>query len=458
MTQTLESLLHKVPPQDMDAEQSILGAALIDNEVIGTVVELLVAEDFYRPGHQAIYEAMRRLYEHREPCDLITLPAELNKFGHLESAGGLAYLSQLVDRLPTAAHVPSYAKIVREKSILRRLIRTATDVVTASFTTTHDVALLLDQVEKNIFDIRDKTNSHAFHSLRQIVKENFKVLEELYEKKQAITGLSTRYTDLDHITCGLQASDLIIIAGRPSMGKTAFALNIAENVATYDGKPVALFSLEMSKEQLAQRLLCSQARVDSSLMRRGQVSAEDWMRITHAAAKLSDAPIYIDDTPAINPLEMRAKVRRLMREHPLSLIVVDYLQLMRASGRIIDNREQEISEISRSLKAMAKEMAVPVVALSQLNRGVENRNNRRPQMSDLRESGAIEQDADVIAFIYRDEVYNPDSADKGIAEIIISKQRNGPIGTVRLSFMSMYTRFENFSFGAEESLSHVYAG
>ena len=348
----------------------------------------------------------------------------------------------MVDRLPTAAHAKAYAKIIKEKALLRHLIRVSTDIVGASYESGLEVSDLIEQAEKSIFDIRQQKRTDSFSHLHDIIKDNFKVLEELYEKKQAITGLATHYKDLDEMTCGLQAGDLLIIAARPSMGKTAFALNIAENIAIAGGRGVAVFSLEMSKEQLAQRLLCSQARVDNSQLRRGQVSAAEWMKITDAAGRLSEAPLYIDDTPAISPLEVRAKVRRLMREVPISLIIIDYLQLMRSSRRT-DNREQEISEISRSLKAIAKEMRVPVIALSQLNRSVESRKDRRPQMSDLRESGAIEQDADIIAFIYRDEVYNTDTPDKGIAEIIISKQRNGPIGTVRLSFLNMYTRFED---------------
>lgn len=441
---SLDALLHKIPPQELEAEQSVLGSVLIDNEAIGQIIDIIDPDDFYREGHQAIFRAMLNLYERREPTDLVTLTAELGKLQKLDLVGGLAYLSQLVDRIPTSAHVMAYAKIIKEKSVLRRLIRISTDIVGSAYQTTEEVPVLLDRAEREIFDIRDRKERQGFYSLRDIVKDNFKVLEELYEKKQSITGTSTHYADLDHMTSGFQAGDLIIIAGRPSMGKTSFAMNIAENVSIDGGKPVAVFSLEMSKEQLAQRLLCSQARVDSSNVRRGQVGSDDWMKITHAAGRISECPLFIDDTPAISPLEMRAKVRRLMRTHPVSLIVVDYLQLMR-STRKTDNREQEISDISRSLKALAKEMGVPVVALSQLNRSLESRKDRRPQLSDLRESGAIEQDADVIMFIYRDEVYNPDSPDKGMAEVIISKQRNGPIGTVRLAFINMYTRFENLS-------------
>ncbi len=446
----VESLFRKVPPHDFEVEQAILGAVLIDNEAMGQVVDFLAPDDFYRESHQAIFRAMRALYERREPTDLITLTAELKRSGELDLVGGLSYLSQLADSIPTAAHLLSYGRIVKDRAVLRRLISTATGIIGSAYERIEDVDNLVDRAEQAIFEIREKRNRPGFSALGDIVKDNFKVLEELYEKKQVTTGVSTGYTELDHLTCGLQAGDLIIIAGRPSMGKTAFALNIAENVAIGANKGVAVFSLEMSKEQLSQRLLCSQARVDNSQLRRGQVNAEDWLRITHAAGYLSEAPLYIDDTPAISPLELRARLRRLSREIPLALVVVDYLQLMRGVNRL-DNREQEISEISRSLKAIAKEMKVPVLALSQLNRSVESRTNRRPQMSDLRESGAIEQDADVIAFIYRDEVYNPDSPEKGVAEIIISKQRNGPTGLARLAFFSMYTRFDNLSFGRDTS-------
>ena len=414
------------------------------NEAVFRVHEVLTANDFYRESHRKIFKAMTQLSERGEPIDLVTLSNVLREQGGLESVGGSSYLSLLVDGMPTAANIASYAKIVREKSILRSLIQSATEIVTRGYEATGDIDNFLDHAEKIVFEIAQRRIRQAFFPLKQVVKDCFKMIEGLYERKESVTGVPTGFVDFDRLTAGLQPSDLIIVAGRPSMGKTAFALNIATHAALVKKVSVAVFSLEMSKEQLVQRMLCSEARVDASKLRSGYLSESDWPKLTRAAGHLSEAPIFIDDTAAINVLEMRAKARRLQKEHGLGLIVVDYLQLMRGVDNT-DSREREISEISRSLKALAKELRVPVLALSQLNRMVENRKPPIPILADLRESGAIEQDADVIAFVFREEVYDRETVNKGTAEIIIGKQRNGPIGSVRLSFMSNYTRFENLA-------------
>jgi replicative DNA helicase len=386
------------------------------------------------------------LSDRNEPCDLITLSSILKDQKHLDNVGGAAYLASLVDNVPSAANIAYYSKIVKEKAILRHLIGTATEILTNSYDTGAEVDDVLDKAEHAIFEISENKIRPAFYPIKSIIKDSFKTIEKLYERKELITGVPTGFEKIDDLTSGLQKSDLIIVAGRPSMGKTAFALNIAQSAATETGIPVAIFSLEMSKEQLALRMLSSEARVDSQRLRKGFLGETDWPKLTTAAGRLSEAPLFIDDTPAITVLEMKAKARRLKAESDLGLIILDYLQLMR-SGSFKDSREQEISEISRSLKALAKELSVPIIALSQLNRKVEDRTNRRPQMADLRESGAIEQDADVIAFIYRDEVYNKseDNPEKGIAEVIIGKQRNGPTGTVKLAFLEKFTCFENLA-------------
>ncbi|QQR79459.1 MAG: replicative DNA helicase [Deltaproteobacteria bacterium] len=439
------SLVNKLPPQNIEAEQAVLGSVMIENEAINRVVEFAEPEDFYRESHRKIFKAMLELSEKSEPIDLVTLTAQLKNKGELDAAGGTTYLSLLVDSIPTAANVAHYSKIVRQKSILRRLIQGATEIVSMGYQDQVDVENFLDQSEKIIFDIAQKRIKQSFFAMKDIVKESFRQIEMLSERKELVTGVTTGFSDLDRMTAGLQPSDLIIVAGRPSMGKTAFALSLAAN-ATLKGKvPCAIFSLEMSKEQLVQRLLCMEARIDSSKLRGGFLTDSDWPRLTRAAGELSESAIYVDDTPAINILEMRAKARRLQKEHGLGLIIVDYLQLMRGLSSGGDSREREISEISRSLKALAKELRVPIIALSQLNRAVENRKPPIPIMADLRESGAIEQDADVIIFLYREEVYDKETLNKGIAEVIIGKQRNGPIGTVRLAFLNNITRFENLA-------------
>ena len=447
----IDTSIHRLPPQNLEAEQSILGGILLDNHALNSVLEILTHKDFYSEAHRKVFAAIVSLSDRNEPCDLITLSSILKDKKQLDSVGGAAYLASLVDNVPSAANIAHYSKIVKEKAILRRLIGAATEILSHSYDTGAEVDDVLDKAEHAIFEISENKIRPAFFPIKSIIKDSFKTIEKLYERKELITGVPTGFEKIDDLTSGLQKADLIIVAGRPSMGKTAFALNIAQNAATETGIPVAIFSLEMSKEQLALRMLSSEARVDSQRLRKGFLGETDWPKLTTAAGRLSEAPLFIDDTPAITVLEMKAKARRLKAESDLGLIILDYLQLMR-SGSFKESREQEISEISRSLKALAKELSVPIVALSQLNRKVEDRTNRRPQMADLRESGAIEQDADVIAFIYRDEVYNKsdDNPEKGIAEVIIGKQRNGPTGTVKLAFLEKFTCFENLA-RAEEA-------
>jgi replicative DNA helicase len=442
----LEDNLRKVPPQNLEAESSVLGGILLENDAINVVLELLRPEDFYRESHRKVFRAMIELLDRSEPVDLITLSEFLKGKNELEAVGGTSYLASLADYVPTAANISYYARIVREKAILRSLISAATEIATRGYEEQGNVEEFLDTAEKVIFDISEKKIKASFVAVGDMIKDTLKTVEKLYERKEMVTGVPTGYEDLDRLTAGLQPADLIIVAGRPGMGKTAFALNVATNAA-YTGVGAAVFSLEMAKEQLVLRMLCSEARVNSSKVRSGYLGERDFPQLAKAAGRLHEAPIYIDDTPAISVLELRAKARRLVRDRSkrIGLIVVDYLQLMRGMGAA-NNREQEISEISRSLKALAKELNVPVIALSQLNRRVEDRGDRRPVMSDLRESGAIEQDADVIMFIYRDEVYNKsDDSKKRLAEVIVAKQRNGPIDTVHLTFLSEFTRFENYS-------------
>jgi replicative DNA helicase len=448
---------HKVPPQNIEAEQWVLGGVLLESEAIAKVLETLVPDDFYRESHRKICHCMIKLFEKNEPIDLITLTDVLKGKNQLDEVGGGAYLSSLADNITTAANIEYYARIIKEKSILRGLINTATEIVARGYEDGGDVADLLDQAEKNIFQISESQIKPSFYEIKNLLKESFKTIEKLYESKEIVTGVPSGFEELDKLTSGFQPSDLVIIAGRPSMGKTAFSLNIAQHAAIEKKIPAALFSLEMSKEQLVLRMLCSEAKVDAHKLRGGFLGEADWPKLTRAAGILSEAPIFIDDTPALAVLEMRAKARRLMAEHELGLVIVDYLQLMRGrglSGRgrpSSETREQEISEITRSLKALAKELNIPVVALSQLNRKVEERSDKRPQLADLRESGAIEQDADLITFIYRDEIYNraDDNPNRGIAEVIIGKQRNGPVGEIKLAFLDKYTTFENLAWVKE---------
>ncbi len=438
-------LLHKLPPQSVEMEQGILGAVLLENEALVKVLEVLEEQDFYQDAHRWIYQTMIELFEENVPIDLLTVSERLRKKDRLDAIGGASYLTELVETVPTAANVVHHARIVRDKAVLRGLIQTATAIVTESYDEADDVETLLDRAEQAIFEISQRKTTAGFVNINAVLKGSFRRIEQLYERKELITGVPTGFGKFDSRTAGLQPGDLIVIAGRPSMGKTAFSLNIAQHVGVQVGRPVAVFSLEMAKEQLVMRMLCAEARIDSSKLRTGFLSREDWPRLTKAAGTLSEARIFIDDTPAQSSLDIRAKARRLRAElGDLALVIVDYLQLMQGRSRT-ENRQQEVSEITRALKALAKELQVPVVALSQLSRAVEQRRPPRPQLSDLRESGAIEQDADVVALIYRDEVYNEESPEKGIAEIIIGKQRNGPTGVVRLAFLGEYTRFENLA-------------
>ena len=446
---TVEDNLRKVPPQNLEAESSVLGGILLENEAINRVLEVLTTDDFYRESHRKIFRAMIELYDRSEPVDLITLSDILKAKGDLEAVGGSAYLASLANAIPTSANIHHYARIVREKAIRRYLISAATTIATRGFEDQENVDEFLDEAEKVIFDISEKRVRTSFVMVGEMIRDSIKMVERLYERKELVTGVPSGYKDLDRLTAGFQPSDLIVVAGRPSMGKTALCLNIATHAA-FGGTGVAIFSLEMAKEQLVLRMLCSEARIDHSRVRSGYLADREFPALVMAAGKLAETPIYIDDTPAISVLELRAKARRLVRdrEKKIGLIIVDYLQLMRGA-RTASNREQEISDISRSMKALAKELSVPVIAISQLNRRVEDRGDKRPMMADLRESGAIEQDADLIAFVFREVVYNENVDDPNVAEIIVSKQRNGPTGTVRLTFFKEFTRFENYT-GVEE--------
>jgi replicative DNA helicase len=433
----------RIPPHSVDAEQSVLGAVLLDNEAINPLLEIISEEDFYKKEHRVIFAAMSKLSDERQPIDVVTLTDKLRGLGQLGDCGGVAYISNLVDIVPTAANTQFYARIIREMSIRRSVVHQASEIVSEAFSSRGDIDTFIDSIEQRIFQISDARVNQGFSKIGELVKGSVRTIEEVYVNKGPIGGTQTGFSDLDGLTFGLQPSDLIIVAGRPAMGKTSFAMSIARHVALDQGKPVAVFSLEMSKEQLVTRLICSESRVNNTKVRSGRLSESDFPRIVDAASRLASAELYIDDTPAMSIIELRAKSRRLHREKPLALIVVDYLQLLRGASKKVERREQEISEISRSLKALAKELHVPVMALSQLNRGVEARHDKRPIMADLRESGAIEQDADIIEFVYRDEVYHPESNDKGIAEIIVVKHRNGPVGTVRLAFQAEHTLFVN---------------
>jgi len=453
MADVTESL-HRLPPQNLDAEASILGGVLLDNDAINSVIELVNPDDLYRESHRKIFRAMVELWDRNEPADLITLSDHLKAKGELEAAGGSAYLAELASQVPTAANIAYYARIVREKAILRHLIRTSTDIATRGLEERGDVDTFLDDAERAIFDISEKRITSSFVKIGDVMTDTIKKVDELYQRKEMVTGVATGYRDVDRLTAGFQPSDLLIVAGRPGMGKTAFALNIAVNAALH-GIGVAVFSLEMAMEQLVLRMLCAEARVDHSRLRTGYLRENEFPALVGAAGRLAEAPVYIDDTPAVTVLEVRAKTRRLLRDRTrkIGLVVVDYLQLMRGP-RDSPNREQEISEISRSLKALAKELNVPVVALSQLNRRVEERGDKRPVMADLRESGAIEQDADVIMFIYREDAYEKDATKHtGVAEVIVAKQRNGPVDTLRLAFLKEYTRFENYTGRDDEGFS-----
>jgi replicative DNA helicase len=448
--------LKKLPPHHKEAEQCALGACLKSNEAFARALEVIVHEDFYQTAHQKIFRAMEQLFQSGQAVDLLTLSEKLRQAGDLEAAGGLEYLYLLEGAVPTAEAVTHHAKIVREKKILRDLIETATEIVSQSFEEQEEVDDLLDRAEQSIFRISERRTSRSFFRINEVVDESFQHIEKLFEKPGLITGVPTGFTDLDRLTSGFQRSDLIILAARPSMGKTSFALDLARHAAQHGNATVAIFSLEMAKEQLGIRMLCAEARVNSMKLRTGYLSKSDWPALTAAAGRLAECKILIDDTPSLSTLDVRARSRRLQAEQGIGLIIIDYLQLMHVRGRP-ESRQMEISEISRGLKALAKELSVPVIALSQLSRAVEHRTDKRPLLSDLRESGAIEQDADVVAFIYRDEVYNPEKVENhNIAEILIRKQRNGPIGEVRLAFHKEFTRFENLVLGEEPPGESMY--
>jgi replicative DNA helicase len=432
--------IQRIPPYSLDAEQSVLGSMLLDKEAVAAASEVLSGEDFYSDAHKEIYEAILDIYDHGTPVDLVTLAEALRQRGSLEAVGGGTYISDLSMAVPSTANVRYYIRIVEEKAILRRLITASNDIIKESYEAAEDLDIIIDHAEKKIFEIAQKKNSRSFESIKTILLDTYAKIEELTKNKGKIVGVPTGFHDFDLRTSGLNKSDLILIAARPSMGKTSFAINIAQNAAVRHQIPVAIFSLEMAKDQLAQRMLSSESNIELQKIRTGDLSEQDWIKLVHAATPLSQAPIFIDDTPAVTAMEIRSKARRLKLEHNLGLIVIDYLQLMSGRGKA-ESRQQEVSEISRSLKALARELQVPVVALSQLSRGPESRQDHRPMLSDLRESGAIEQDADVVVFLYRDEYYNPDSEKKNIAEAIIAKQRNGPTGTVELVWLGQFTKF-----------------
>ncbi|RCW42976.1 replicative DNA helicase [Paenibacillus prosopidis] len=436
-----ELMFDRVPPQNLEAEQAVIGAILLQPEALITAMERVRSEDFYSGSHRQIYEAMVEIAENNQPVDLVTLTAHLQDQHLLEEIGGVSYLAKLANSVPTAANVDYYAQIVEEKSMLRRLIRTATNIVSDGYANSDDVGVLLGDAEKKILEISNRRSGSGFISIRDVLMEVFEKVELLYSNKGNTTGIPSGFTDLDRMTAGFQRSDLIIVAARPSVGKTAFALNIAQNVGIRARETVAIFSLEMSAAQLVQRMVCAEGNVDAQRMRTGHLEGEDWEKLTMAIGALSESEVYIDDTPGITVAEIRSKCRRLKKERGLGMILIDYLQLISGRGKAGENRQQEVSEISRTLKHIARELEVPVIALSQLSRGVEQRQDKRPMMSDLRESGSIEQDADIVAFLYRDDYYDKESEKKNIIEIIIAKQRNGPVGTVELAFLKQFNKF-----------------
>jgi len=440
----------KMPPQNLEAEMAVLGSMLIEETAISYAVELLTSASFYNDSNRRIFESMIRLYSDSKAIDIVTLIEELKKTDDLDRVGGSTYIASLTTVVPTAANIKHYATIVKEKSILRNLISAATNIISESYAVQGEVEKILDNAERIIFDISSKKIESSFVSIKEIIKDSIETIDQLYQKKAHVTGIPTGFSDLDSLTAGLHPSDLVVFAGRPSMGKSALVSSMAEHIGVVEKIPLVIFSLEMSKEQLVQRMLCSHARVNAHNVRTGFLSQSDWPKLTNAAGKLSDAPIFIDDTAGLSVLELRAKARRLKAQHNIQLIIVDYLQLMQGMPDS-ENRQQEISEISRSLKALARELRVPVIAVSQLSRAVENRQDRRPQLSDLRESGAIEQDADVVGLLLREEYYNPTEENKGVAELIIAKQRNGPVGPIKLAFIKDYAKFDNLALRGEDS-------
>ncbi len=433
----------RMPPQNIEAEQAVIGAIFLEPSSLILASEILIPEDFYRAAHQKIFNVMLKLNDNGKAVDLVTVTEELSAVKLIEDIGGVSYLSELAASVPTAANIEYYARIVEEKSLLRRLIRTATNIATDGYTREDEVETVLSEAEKSILEVAQRKNAGAFHNIKDVLVRTYDNIELMHNRVGDITGIPTGFTELDRMTAGFQRNDLIIVGARPSVGKTAFALNIAQNVAIKAGENVAIFSLEMGAEQLVMRMLCAEGNIDAQRLRTGSLTDEDWGKLTMAMGSLSNAGIFIDDTPGVRMNDIRAKCRRLKQEHGLGMILIDYLQLILGSGRSGENRQQEVSEISRSLKQLARELEVPIIALSQLSRGVEQRQDKRPMMSDIRESGSIEQDADIVAFLYRDDYYDKESENKNIIEIIIAKQRNGPVGTVQLAFVKEYNKFVN---------------
>ena len=440
-------MLDRVPPQNIEAEQAVLGAMMLEREAIARAIDIIYPDDFYRESHRLIYSAMQELFSKNEAVDIVTIVEILRRTDKLEQAGGVAYVTALANSVPTAANLLYHARIVEEKSLLRKLINTATNIAGMGYEANEEIAVIMDKAERQILEVSGRRTNQEFAYIKDILFDVFDKVQDLYSSKGGITGLSTGFKDLDKLTSGLQPSDLILIAARPSMGKTAFVLNIAQHVAVREKKPVAFFSLEMSKEQLVQRMLCAESPIDAQRLRIGELEDRDWKKLVEAADRLSAAPIFIDDTPGISVMEMRSKARRLKIEHDLKLVIIDYLQLMQGgvSGHRSENRQQEISEISRFLKGLARELRVPVIALSQLSRGVESRQNKKPLLSDLRESGSLEQDADIVAFLYREDYYDTETENKNITDVIIAKHRNGPIDSVKLFFHKQFTKFGDLS-------------
>ncbi|GKV70538.1 replicative DNA helicase [Sporosarcina sp. NCCP-2716] len=447
----MDQMMDRIPPHNNEAEQSVIGAIFLEPQALITAAEILMAEDFYRTAHQRIFTTMLSLSDKGQAIDVVTVTEELSAKKELEDVGGISYLTEIANSVPTAANIEHYARIVEEKALLRRLIRVATTIVEDGYTREDEVEELLSEAEKKMMEVANRKNAGDFRHIKDVLVDTYDNIEILHTRKGDITGVPTGFRDLDKITAGFQRNDLIIVAARPSVGKTAFALNVAQNVATKTDENVAIFSLEMGAEQLVMRMLCAEGNIDASVLRTGNLEAEDWRKLTMAMGSLSNAGIFIDDSPGIRINEIRSKCRRLQQEHGLGMIMIDYLQLIMGSGRSGENRQQEVSEISRSLKALARELKVPVIALSQLSRGVEQRQDKRPMMSDLRESGSIEQDADIVSFLYREDYYDKETENQNMIEIIIAKQRNGPTGTVTLAFAKEYNKFLNIDWSQHDS-------
>lgn len=450
----MEQMIDRTPPHNNEAEQSVIGAIFLDPQSLITASEILRPEDFYRVAHQKIFATMIDLSDKGQAVDVVTVTEELSAKKELENVGGISYLTEVANAVPTAANIVYYARIVEEKALLRRLIKVATSIVEDGYTREDEVEALLAEAEKKMMEVSSRKNAGDFRHIKDVLVETYDNIEMLHTRKGDVTGIPTGFRDLDRITAGFQRNDLIIVAARPSVGKTAFALNVAQNVATKTDENVAIFSLEMGAEQLVMRMLCAEGNIDAQVLRTGALEAEDWRKLTMAMGSLSNAGIFIDDTPGVRINEIRAKCRRLQQEHGLGMIMIDYLQLIMGSGRAGENRQQEVSEISRSLKALARELKVPVIALSQLSRGVEQRQDKRPMMSDLRESGSIEQDADIVSFLYREDYYDKETENQNMIEIIIAKQRNGPTGTVTLAFAKEYNKFLNIDWSQHQPPSY----